>query len=485
MTNHRPNIIIIHTDQHRYDSLGCNGNTVIKTPNIDSLTATGVNFSRAYVNQPLCVPQRCSMVTGLYPSVHGSSTNGVLLNKSLPTYPELLKASGYQTLASGKMHLNPLSRFPGDPPYRSGDSYTKEEIDEPGEVPDSMPYYGFEKIVWVEGHKSDYLKMLKEKRPDLWHMANHFPPEDLEEGAPMDTWKNTIPLELHRSTYITDNAIRLMHERDNEKPFLLHVSFYNPHHPFAPPEPYDSMYDPKDMPLPVPLKEGEIDRLPKHFKRCYTVDRDHSKPFKDHTEDDWRKMIAYYYGMITLIDDSIGRLLSYLKENGLTENTAIFFIADHGELLGDHSLCLKGKFHYEGLIKVPFIFSYPKITGKGKKESGFIQSYDLMPTILDLAGVPKPKITARSLIPLLEKKEKARDAVLVESEQARTIVTDRYKMTVYSNTDEGELFDLKSDPEEHNNLWETGKEIKAVLMERLARLQMEAIKPRENTIGKW
>ncbi len=472
----QPNILIFITDQQRFDSLGCSGNRSIKTPNIDALAATGVNFRNAYVCQPICLPQRNAMLTGLYPSTHQSIVNGIGLDKTLPVYPELLRQHGYQTYAAGKMHLSPIARGFENPPY------------EPGEVPDEYPYYGFEAVDFVEGEKSQYLQMLNSidgfacKNPNEHNCYN-------PEGA-FQVTTGSIPEELHRSTWTADRTIDFLEQRNPEKPFLVHCSFWDPHHPFDPPASFDSMYNPDDLPLPVDCNSS-LSNMPPHFKVWTDAERGSSgKAFATHNESDWQRMIAHYYGTISLIDKNVGRVVAALKHLGNYENTAIFFVADHGELLGDHGLALKGPFMYQSLIKVPFIFSYP---GGGIPTAGFdgkVMSYDLMPTILELAGImPPAQITARSLLPQVSGAESPREAVMVENFSegmtVKTIVTERFKLTCYLEYDRGELFDLYNDPDELHNLWSENPELRAELLLRLNQLQMQARKPSPAPVARW
>jgi len=334
--------------------------------------------------------------------------------------------------------------------------------------------------------------MIKKKHPDLWEAANHYPPKD-ETSELFQTYTNPIPEKLHRSTWITDHTIKFLEQRNKNKPFLLHCSFWDPHHPFAPPIPYNTIYNPIDMPEPIPSKENEFKNLPEHFLKFYTKEHNTKsgirryKSFKRYTMEDWKKIIAHYYGMISLIDKNIGRVLDYLRKENLLESTAIFFTSDHGELLGDHGLLTKGNYHYEGLLRVPFIFSYPYLYKGGRIFDNLILSYDLMPTILELAGVDKPKITAKSIIPLIKNRESPRKTVLIEgTNNIRTIIyKKKYKLTMYKESDEGELFDLKNDPNETKNLWKTEKKFKLMLLLELNKLQMGAIKPSEDCIGIW
>ncbi|OGV32729.1 MAG: hypothetical protein A2020_05995 [Lentisphaerae bacterium GWF2_45_14] len=476
MNQDRPNILVFITDQQRFDALACNGNPHIKTPNIDHLAENGTRFNEAYVCQPICLPQRVSMLTGLYPSSHGSTTNGVPMDKTLPTYPELLRKAGYQTYASGKMHLNPISRGFETPPY------------EPGEMTGTFPYCGFEKVDFVEGENAGYLEELNEHLDSEYKNPNDLNKYD-SEGA-FQTISGVISEELHRSTYTADKTINFLEERDRNRPFLVHCSFWDPHHPFDPPKPFDSMYSPEDMPLPIEYDENEFNAMPAHFKiwrdNCWVQG---GKSFARHDRHDWQKMKAHYYGMISLIDKQVGRVMDKLKSCGLYENTAIFFVSDHGELLGDHGIALKGPFMYQSLLKIPFIFSYPTAFSPRIINSKVL-SYDIMPTILELAKVNIPeRITAQSILPLLSGNNQTRKTVLCENtsegKNARTIVSERYKLSCYLETDEGELFDLENDPDEKQNLWNSDTEIKAELLLELNQLQIKSRRPPPKKIGRW
>jgi len=431
----------------------------------------------------------------LYPSVHGSSINGVRLPDYFATYPELLRQAGYETLASGKMHLNPISRFydktncalSRDEEKKYVQTCNGKKITEPGEIPDDFPYYGFEKVEFIEGYKSNYLKFIQEHHPELWESANHHVVQE-HPDAPLQTNASPISEEVHRSTWTADKAIDMLKNRNSDKPFLLHCSFFDPHHPFDPPAQYRDMYNPDDMPLPIPAEESDFDALPSHFRTYYekdnSSDKGNWKSFKKHSASDWQQVIAHYYGMISLLDKQIGKVISYLKEDGLYDDTVIFFISDHGELLGDHGIALKGPYHYQGLIRVPFIMSYPKLFAPGVVDDEIL-SYDLMPTILDLAGISKPKVTAKSIIPLITEQTKIHDGVLVEGNGLRTVVYKGYRLSIYSGTDEGELFDLKNDPQEKHNLWNTDIKLQAGLLQKLNQLQIEAIRPLADPIGVW
>lgn len=468
-----PNVILILADQLRFDCLGCNGNPTIQTPILDRLARRGTLFSNPYVCLPVCQPQRVSMMTGHYPSAHGTVHNGIPFQGRFPVLPELLREGGYQTFSSGKLHLNPIAADFNSPPF------------EPGEV-DHLPYMGYERVYSVEGEESDYLRMIKARRPDLWEAANHRP--GFTTADPFQAHPTPIPLELHRSTLITDNSIESIHNRDRNRPFFLHCSFWDPHHPFDPPSPYDSLYQPDDMPEPIPAAESYFESVPPHFREW----REHlwkteGKPFNEHSDEDWRRIRALYYGMVSLIDDSVGRLLSCLEDEGLSDDTVIFFTSDHGEILGDHGLCLKGPFFYESLLKVPFIFYDPRRKSPPARIDQPIMSYDLMPTVLDLCGLETPPVNARSLLPLLENGAPPDRPILIEGLDTDMValIENNSKIVVYRDAAFGELYDLAADPREERNLWEVDKDLRHRMLLSMSRALLKRIVPAGERISLW
>ncbi len=429
------------TDQLRLDCISPNGNEYIQTPNIDALAQTSTNFSNSYCTLPICQPSRVSIITGRYPSEHGTVANGIKYQKRYPILPQILNDHGYETLSSGKMHFNPIASDFDTPPH------------EPGEV-DSLPYMGFQKVYSVEGIHSDYLRMIEKHHPKLLKAANHKPGYD--STMPFEAYPTPIPLELHRSTCITDSAIRLLEERDKEKPFFMHLSYWDPHHPFDPPHPYDKLYENKPVHEPISHSEASFRNLPPHFQEWYThIWKQEGKPFCEHTPEDWKKIIRLYYSMITLIDDGIGRLMRTLQDEGIFDDTIIIFSSDHGELLGDHGIATKGKFFYQGLIQVPLIIKLVAQT-QSKIITTPVMNFDIMPTLLDVLGIEPPEMTAVSLLPLLEGSGKFEQPIYIEGEQGKMVclVSYPYKIIAYADTPMGQLYNLEEDPNEYNNLWD-------------------------------
>jgi arylsulfatase A-like enzyme len=462
------------------DALGCYGNPIVKNPAIDAIAAAGCRFDKAYVCQPLCVPQRCSMITGLHPSVHGSMINGVVLPEHFPVYPEIFQSAGYETFAAGKLHFGPISRFPEGKAYKDPESYSARELLEPGEISRGLPYYGFEQVQAVEGFYSPYTQFIARNHPEWLDAANHLGP--FEADGAFQTCTSPIPEEHHRTTWTADRTIDFLKNRDKDRPFMAHCSFYDPHHPFDPPESFSRMYHPDDMPDPLLALEA----LPDYVQAfCDQDNGEYGKSFSRHDREDWKVMAAHYYGMISLIDKNIGRVMEALQECGELENTVVVFVADHGELLGDHGIGTKGEFHYQSLVKVPFIISYPPMIEAGNVNDGLVMTYDLMPTILDLCRLPRQRCTAQSLLPMLQDRAPGRDAVLIEGPGVRTVVDERYRLSVHMDRDLTELYDLKEDPGEHYNISASAPEIKSRMMEKLVHAMAAARRPLAEPIGRW
>jgi arylsulfatase A-like enzyme len=268
------------------------------------------------------------------------------------------------------------------------------------------------------------------------------------------------------------------------EPFFLWSSFFDPHPPYLVPEPWDTMYDPDELTIPEVLP-GEHDRNPPHFGLTQQEDPDFSAwresghpvhGFHSHLvpPDERKRLVATYYGMVSLLDKYVGRILDRLDTLGLAENTVVVFSTDHGHFFGQHGLQHKGAFHYEDLIRVPFVVRYPGRVPAGVVQPGIQSLVDFAPTALELAGLEVPRtMTGISQLPVwLGRREAVRDHAICEfhheptSVNLRTYVDQRYKLTVYYNQEYGELFDLESDPGETRNLWNDPEhlELKAKLL---------------------
>ncbi|HEU5317223.1 MAG TPA: sulfatase-like hydrolase/transferase, partial [Chloroflexota bacterium] len=367
----RPNVVLITTDQQRWDTLGCYGNRVVRTPHLDGLAAEGVRFERAYVTNPVCTPSRATLLTGRYPSSHGAYNVGVSLPDDVPTLSGMLGAAGYDTALIGKAHFQPF----GADPARSVESNRGAARDPALWREWHGPYYGFWHVELsmghgpggTEGHYGEWLRQTAPEVLTLFPKAAALAPS----SVPIGSWKSAVPIEYHSTTWTADRTIAYLEARsESQPPFFLWTSFQDPHHPFCPPRPYCDMYPPEAVSLPS-RGPGELDRLPPHFRHAYEGTQDalpyargrlsgtDPKGYVRMTEAHAREVIAHYYGMVSLIDDAVGRILAALERLGLARDTVVVFGTDHGELLGDHGLWLKGPFLYEGLIRVPYLWRYP------------------------------------------------------------------------------------------------------------------------------
>src|SRR3954451_7743305 len=385
----RPNVLMILTDQQRWDCLGAAGNPVIRTPNMDRLAAEGVRCSDSFVSYPFCMPSRSSYLTGRYPHAHGCWDNGVILPPETVTLGDRFTEAGYHTGLIGKGHLT-THQSEGTP-----DAYTA--MDQPGYADWHGPYYGFQEVWLTAGHNrptGHYGLWLREHHPESLALFEPDAATKPSTGAPQ-SWKSALPAEHHASTWIGDRTIDFLNQH-HERPFFLQVSFPDPHLPFCPPAPYDDMYPLDSVPMPL-RRPGELDDKPPHFSafregRIVGFGGQASPDLTGMTDDQTREVIAHTYGMLGLIDDHLGRIFARRDELGLFDNTIVLFTTDHGELLGDHWIVGKGPMHYDSLIKVPLLWRFPgqRPVGQttGRVADGLMSNVDVAPTILDAVGLP-------------------------------------------------------------------------------------------------
>ncbi len=487
----RPNFLFIITDQHRADHLGCYGNTVVQTPNIDGIAAKGTRWDRFHVANPICMPNRASIMTGRMPSLHGARHNGIPLNKDHVTFVELLQDAGYSTGLIGKSHLQSFTGLPATNTFtaeegkqvpaeglrdaykrnRHGEEYELEltpKWDRP--LADRMDghFYGFDHVEIAADHADkacgDYLLWARDQRADYDDLVG--PENALPDGnidAPQ-AWRTAVPEELYSTNWIADRSEAFLAEQaKGDAPFFLQMSFPDPHHPFTPPGKYWDMYDPDEMELPASFGKSDLPpiRAMREAMEQGTDPRDNQNPFAV-TEAEARAIIALTYGMITMIDDAVGRVLKQLEDLGLAEDTVVIFTSDHGDYMGDHGLMLKLLMHYQGTIRVPFIWNDPKGPAPKGCDTGLASSIDISATILARAGIqPFNGIQGRDLMTseppqaILVEEDSQRSMTGFERPQrVRTVVTDRYRMSLREGEDWNELYDLASDPHEMANLYD-------------------------------
>jgi len=471
MTSKKPNILLITSDQQHWNTLGLI-NDEISTPNLDRLAAQGTYFDHAYTCNPTCTPTRASMITGKYPSQHGAWTLGTKLPESEHTIGEDFSDAGYKTALVGKAHFQPLA---STEEFSSLEAYpVLQDLDFWREFDE--PFYGFDHVELARNHTNEahagqhYALWMEEKGLKNWR-DYYLPPTGTQDGSP-HIWQ--IPEEYHYDAWIAERTNALLDQyQNNDNNFFLWASFFDPHPACMAPKRWAEMYDPEKITVPQ-VVSGEHDANPPHFKLTqedkpdftpyYEPDGNGCHGFHSHLHDqkDQAKEIAVYYGMISMMDEYIGKILDKLEESGMAENTLVIFTTDHGHFIGQHGLIAKGAFHYEDMIKVPFIAKMPNKIPAGKRSDAMQSLVDLAPTMLSVTDLKVPReMTGLNQWDVWQGKiESARDHVLVENHHQpttvhhKTYVNHRFKITVYYNQEYGELFDLQEDPQEINNLWD-------------------------------
>lgn len=477
------NIILIMTDQQRADSLGCFGNDAAKTPHLDALAERGAVFTEHMTPNQICSPSRSTLFSGLYPRHHGLVHNGIALGENQPLITHDLKKAGYRTHGIGKFHFQPILA-PAEYDMPDSNAFWADPENQNWQG----PFYGFDQVEILIGESAaateggHYANWLKGVAP---HAAELYRPEHSPSPRPLDldeVWTAAIPQELHYNSWITERSrafLRDRKERGDTSPFFLFISYPDPHHPFSPPEPWDSLHDPDDMPGPQ-VKAGELAKMPDYIAgnelgadlsdgRASYVDflldpgAAREQGFMQTTdgfaESSMRQAIAHTYGMVSMIDDHVGRILAEVEELGLTEETLIIFTSDHGELLGDHGLLRKGATPYRQVLHIPMIMAGPDITSGPR---GQLTSHlDLRATLLDYLGMKAEPNDGQSFANLLQDPVAAgpRRALhceyhprVVKEQYNQSLVTDDWRLTLYpGRADWGELFDRKADYHECDN----------------------------------
>ncbi|HEY1960661.1 MAG TPA: sulfatase-like hydrolase/transferase [Polyangiaceae bacterium] len=488
----RRNILFITTDQQRYDSLGVTGNPLARTPSVDALARTGILYRRAHVQNVVCMPSRSTMITGQYPLTHGVVANGISLDDRSPNVARTLHDAGYRTALVGKAHfdphLDPFLRFPENRlaskrstgPWRGFDHV---------ELATHGPLGGQHYAAWLwDEHREDVAGF----GAVLTGSGGG------ETGAP-EVKHNPIARERYHTDWIAERTIAWLRAQTPERPFFCWMSFPDPHHPFDPPE--DEVRKRGDFrarPLP-PGHPGSRERIrailekkPRHWLDWY--DGRHRNPEGGPTSfeparlepDQLREVEHMIQVENELVDDAVGRVMRFLAEAGLDENTDVFFTSDHGDLQGDFGLLFKGPYHVDGLMHVPLVWRPAPIAGIAPaaidEPVGLV---DLAPTFCAIAGLGAPREMEGAALPIAKGSNRERVITTFDSQFAsigmhlRTIYEDGMICTVYeaSTTDrggrfpfyssvwlrgselprydgtEGELYDLRNDPHQWENLW--------------------------------
>ena len=424
----KPNLIIIHTDEHSFRTLSCyqklmsedqafiwgKGNNST-TPNIDRIANEGAICNSYYASSPVCTPSRASLLTGLYPQATGAPKNGMLIRQDIPTFATILRDNGYATSYVGKWHLD------GEEKYTFGIKYKA----------------GFE----------DNRYMMRGGHAPYFHIKDG-KIDGINEKVAAKLPENEV---IHLTDYFTDKTLEIL-ERDKSQPFALMLSIPDPHTPDYAKPPYDTMYKDLDIQAPKTMAPEYTSTKP-----SWAVDQSQNEAVGKSSFTNQKDALKQYFGMVSHIDDSVGRILSFLDANNLTENTIVVFTSDHGDMFFEHNRRNKGV-PYESSARIPFIIRYPNKIVSGKVINTAYTNVDFTPTILDMMGV---KTNAK-----FDGMDTANDFLnnekIVNSDRITyfaksggwwvTGVNDRYKLVI-DKKEKPFLIDLEKDPDELVNFY--------------------------------
>ena len=439
----RPNILILYTDQQRWDALGANGNDEIRTPNLDALAARGTNFSRHFVQNPVCMPSRVSMLSGQYPSTLRITHMGVPVPEDLTTLPRLLKQYGYRTANIGKLHFLPHANRDHRLPHPSYGFDVLEIADEPGVYEDAYR-------AWVRRQAPDQMDGISAGLPpntSVWQRAMGIEDGIAHRGEPegRHDFKRAIPFaaddHLTYSAFVGERTIEFI-EAAGAEPFLCIASFYSPHAPWIAPQKYLDMYDANALSLPEYPADIDRQRSP-----------DPAGLFSD---DQLRSAKQGYYAMISEVDHYIGRILDALDAARLRDETIIVFTSDHGEWLGDHLRFGKGYPADDAVSRVPLIIAAPGAP-EAKQVDGIVEAVDIVPTLLDLAAIQTPSfMQGESLAGLINGDDSRQKRVAVtEATGWKSLRIPRFQYLIHADGRES-LWDLAIDPGAYHDVAEEG-----------------------------
>lgn len=467
----KSNILIIHTDQQNLETLRVYGSTIINTPNIDRIGHEGAILSNFFANVAVCTPSRGCFLTGRYHHSHGAEVNGRPINQDEITFAKILQQYGYETGYAGKWHLDGYDLRPG----------------------------------WVHPERSMGFE-------DSHFMFNDYHGKKIEDGR-QDSKRKTLydytydpivyPLDVigdeesYPTDFLTRKAIDFI-EKEREKPFCYMLSIPDPHHPWSVRPPYDTMFNASDMPIPKTFNQKDLPRWAKTVQN--------NGPFRlnnPERENQLRKKLTLYFGMVKLIDDCVGRILDSLEQKRIIDDTIIIFTTDHGDYNGEHGLFEKNKL-YESVYHIPFLIRYPKMIEKGTIVNEFISTVDFQQTLLGLVGIePCGREQGNDASPLLkgEKIDWKNEVFIYQHLDVGTgIITPEYELAYVDRYhsyeenglvkcelkpphSEGILFDRINDPLQEHNL--INKPEYAEVVEQLSRKLISHNRSVNSPILKW
>lgn len=495
------NILILHTDQQRYDSLGSSGNPFALTPNLDRLAYESTVFTRHIAANPVCMPSRASLFTGLYPPGHNVYTNGIALNRreyitanstpqwtdaDIPTVPptlaDIFSRAGYDTVSFGKLHLTPNL---APPSYGYPETW---EVWKSGTMEDwHGPYYGFRYVDLTQGHGEQpceaghYASWLQREHPDAYQrMLQNREQASLPIAGLKDLYPSAIPYELHHSAWLAEQFIDYLKTRP-VRPFFAFVGFPDPHHPFTPCQ--ETLDELGEIAVKEPADPDGEGIAGSPMRERFGMDISSFSP------EERRTVARYTYAMVHQIDRAVGSILQALKDLDLWENTIIIFTSDHGDFMGDHGRLRKGSVASDALLHIPFILRVPGSKLPGRVDIT-MSNADVMPTLTNLVGIEPPGwMHGKDILRVLQQGELHHVYAFCANGNPLhtnyTVYDAHQRMTYYPFSEYVELFDHQEDPGEAHNL--AAKQSRSVLrlMSILQERMLHYNNPILGRVGAW
>ena len=437
----RPNIVLVLTDQQRYDTIGALGFDHMITPNLDRLLQRGTAFENVYITSPSCAPSRASLFTGVYPH-----TNGVFRNDETWNYCWVkdLAEAGYRTVNVGKMHTMPVEGAFG---FHERHVVENKDRDHP-----DLPFYldNWDKAYFLRGLEKPS-RVTQRRRNDYGDLLGAWiwPHDDI----------------LHPDIFVGQMACWWLDRYTGDEPFFLQVGLPGPHPPYDPTQEYLDMYEGRELPGPIPPDPDAQPRAMQELRQFHLdEDADGIVHLAHPSPEQSRRQRAHYYANITMIDNQVGEILDALKRRGALDDTIIIFTSDHGDCLGDHGHSQKWNM-YQSTVHVPAQVFGPGRIPEGRRITDNVALFDFGPTILDFAGVEVPDwMEATSLKPYFDDgpaptrsrvyAEHSNDTLLTGTRFMTMILDGNMKLVHFVDAGKGMLFDLASDPDEQTNLWD-------------------------------
>jgi arylsulfatase A-like enzyme len=472
-------ILFITTDQQRYDTLGCNGGTLARTPVVDGLAAQGIRYERAIPQSVVCMPSRSTMLTGQHPTTHGVWMNGVPLPENAPSVADVLHDAGYRTALIGKAHFQPYF----DPFNR----FTENSLGD-ATTPPRGTHRGFEHLEFATHTpmgQLHYARWLRENHPEAVSGFYSVVDTDLQVNAEGggDTGGpqikvNPIAKDWYHTDWVADRAISWLDSLGADDDWFCWISFPDPHHPWDPPQSEIGRVDWREVPLPPGYPEDAADReaildgKPRHWRLWYDgqLVSNYEAPARwvpaTMTADQVREVNARNAVECELIDEALGRVLAAAARRGWGDDLDVIFTTDHGELQGDFGLLFKGPYHVDGLMRLPLVWRpAPNAQVDPAVVTTPVGLIDLAPTFCEIAGLPAAPWMQSTALPTDASAERERVLTEWDSElfgvgvHLRTITRDRWVCTAYlpgtvHDGSEGELYDLVDDPLQRHNRWD-------------------------------